>query len=81
MVFYLYEQGINTRDLEFAKLQEHKFDLEKQKKEALKLQQQLILEINSQSDPAWVELVLIKVLGLLPEGQTKVYFNKPTKDS
>jgi cell division protein FtsB len=34
----------------------------------------LTLQINSQSDPEYVELVLRKGLGLVPEGQTKVYF-------
>lgn len=34
-----------------------------------------MLEINSQSDPAWVELMLMKNLGLVPEGQIKVFFD------
>lgn len=35
----------------------------------------LTLQINSQSDPEYVELILRKGLGLVPEGQTKVYFS------
>lgn len=42
--------------------------------EALKRNENLLKQINSQSDPAWVELTLIKVLGLVPENQTKIYF-------
>ena len=34
----------------------------------------LLLQINSQSDPAWIQLTLMKGLGLVPEGQMKVYF-------
>jgi cell division protein FtsL len=47
------------------------------KTEKLRLQQtqeDLSLQIASQSDPAWIELILKKRLGLVPEGQTKVYF-------
>ena len=34
----------------------------------------LDLKINSQSDPAWIELVLMKELGVVPEGKIKVHF-------
>jgi hypothetical protein len=34
----------------------------------------LVLQFNSSSDPAWIELVLKRELGLIPEGQTKVVF-------
>lgn len=76
--FMLFEQGMKTRDFEYAKLQEQFIDLERQKKEALALQDKLMLEINSQSDPAWVELMLMKGLGLVPEGQIKVFFDNST---
>lgn len=38
----------------------------------------LMRQINSQSDPAWIEMVLKKELGLVPEGQIKVYFTTDT---
>lgn len=76
--FMLFEQGMKIRDTEYAKLQEQYVDLERQKKEALALQDKLMLEINSQSDPAWVELMLMKGLGLVPEGQIKVFFDLST---
>jgi hypothetical protein len=75
LCYMLFEQGMKMRDQEYAKLQMQHIDLERQKKEALALQEKLTLEINSQSDPAWVEWVLIKGLGLVPEGQTKVFFD------
>lgn len=74
LCFILFEQGMKTHRQEYARLQKHHQDLEKQRKEAVMLQEKLMLEINSQSDPAWVELVLMKGLGLVPEGQTKVFF-------
>jgi hypothetical protein len=36
--------------------------------------EQLQEEIQSQTDSKWVELVLMKELGLVPEGQEKVHF-------
>ncbi|MCE2983850.1 MAG: hypothetical protein LW832_09830 [Parachlamydia sp.] len=50
--------------------------LQKEKRTALKRQEDLQLQINSQSDPAWIELTLMKGLGLVPEGEQKVYFQK-----
>lgn len=37
-------------------------------------QEELQLQLQSQSDPAWIEVTLMRWLGLVPEGQTKVYF-------
>lgn len=36
----------------------------------------LLMQIESQSDPAWIELLIKKHLGMVPYGQTKVYFDK-----
>ena len=51
-------------------------DLLKKKKLALEKQKGLLRQINSQNDPAWIELMLMKEMGLVPEGQTKVFFTK-----
>jgi hypothetical protein len=74
--YMLFERGLQSQNIEYSRLENLRSELEKQKKSAMALQQRLLLEINSQSDPAWVELVLMKGLGLLKEGQTKVYFDK-----
>lgn len=70
----IYEQGLKERDLVYQQLTEQQTSLTQEKQEALKEQQNLQLQINSQSDLAWVELTLMKGLGLVPEGQQKVYF-------
>ncbi|MFN4174943.1 MAG: hypothetical protein ACK4HV_07575, partial [Parachlamydiaceae bacterium] len=31
--------------------------------------------IMSESDPQWIELTLMRVLGVIPEGTKKIYFN------
>lgn len=48
--------------------------LEQEKERALSLHDELVLQIHSQSDPAWVEMVLKRNLGMISEGQLKVYF-------
>lgn len=77
----LYEQGLKKRDREFAKLYSQLQELKTQKKEALSLQENLILQVNSQSDPEWVELILMKGLGVVPEGDIKILFKKENSSS
>lgn len=69
-----YEQGLKKKDHDFASLQIQYAALQKKRNLLLIEQEALNRQINSQSDPAWVELVLMKGLGLVPEGQTKVLF-------
>lgn len=41
---------------------------------ATQKREDLILQIQSQSDPSWIELLIKKKLGMVPDGQIKVYF-------
>lgn len=43
---------------------------------ALEKREDLNLRISSQNDPAWIEMVLIRDLGVVPEGFLKVHFKK-----
>lgn len=70
-----YEQQLRKRNNQFTLLQKNLVELQKQKFDMLALQEDLLLQINSQSDPEWVELTLMRGLGLVPEGYTKVYFS------
>lgn len=72
--YFFYEHGIERREANFAKLQQQYLELQNEKKKALAIQKDLILQVNSQSDPEWVQLTLMKGLGLVPEGQVKVIF-------
>jgi hypothetical protein len=65
------EDVISLLDAQLSKLQQESVEL-------FETQQELLLQIESQSDPAWVELTLMKGLGLVPEGQSKVYFYHET---
>lgn len=72
--YFAYEHGMRNREMEYAHLKNRYLELGQERQQLLSIQEDLLLQINSQSDPAWVELILIKGLGLVPEGQTKVYF-------
>lgn len=51
-------------------------NLHTEKSIALEEKEDLLLQIGSQSDPAWIQMTLMKGLGLVPEGQQKVYFKE-----
>lgn len=70
-----YEQQRKKIDLEYSKLHQQLVKLQNIKLEKLKVQEDLLLKVNSQSDPNFVELLLMKELGVVPEGQTKIFFN------
>lgn len=72
--FAALEQGTKKITMAYTLLDEQLTLLENEKKQALLIQENLLLQIASQTDPAWVELLLIKGLGVVPEGQTKVFF-------
>ncbi len=49
-------------------------NLQLEKHASLNQKHHLELQLDSQGDPFWVEMILKKELGLVSEGQTKVYF-------
>lgn len=51
-------------------------ELEGVKQQALYEREELALQIQSQGDPDWIEMVLKQRLGVVPDGQMKVYFKK-----
>ena len=69
-----YEQGLRSRTQDFQTLSDQLRVLQFEMKKAAALQNNLLMQVNSQSDPGWVELTLMKGLGLVPEGHTKVLF-------
>lgn len=71
----LYEHKQKDTERIRNQLKEQLFNLKEEKNRALQEQQQLQLEIESQEDSAWIELTLIKKLGVVPKGKRKVVFN------
>lgn len=70
----LLENSLFRLNQEKISLENHLTRLNAAVFEAEQLQDELTLQINSQSDPAWIELVLKKELGLVKENETKVLF-------
>jgi hypothetical protein len=51
-------------------------EMEKEKWLSLQRHEELALRIGSQNDPAWIEMILMRDLGVVPEGFLKVHFKK-----
>jgi hypothetical protein len=71
-----YEQGLKKLHVDYRKLHGQHRELQAEFQRVLHLQERLYAELESFADPDWVELVLMKELGLVPENQTKIYFSK-----
>lgn len=69
-----YEHNLQKREHLYQQLLEKNHLLEKEKLASLKIHQNLKKQINSQSDLSWIELTLMKELGVVPEGEHKIYF-------
>jgi hypothetical protein len=74
--FGLYEQGAKKISHKIALLDKEMSELQTKYERALVQQEELSLQVASQNDPAWVELVLIRALGYVPEGSKKIYFRE-----
>ena len=55
-------------------------ELSKVKRKIISENAELHQQLNSQSDPLWIEMTLMKGLGLVPEGQKKIHLEDPKKD-
>lgn len=51
-------------------------EMQSEKWQALERREDLQLCIASQNDPAWIEMILMRDLGVVPEGFLKVHFKK-----
>lgn len=71
----VYSGTVSRKQAVMRSLEKRSISLQQEKEGLLYQKQELELQINSQSDPAWIQLTLMKGLGLVPEGQAKVYFH------
>lgn len=74
LCFLYYEQSQRQRISQYEELNQRFLELKLSYENAKALKTKLKQEINSQSDPAWVELILKRELGVIAEGETKFYF-------
>ncbi|MCH9627178.1 MAG: hypothetical protein S4CHLAM2_08130 [Chlamydiales bacterium] len=71
---FAYDQAYRHKLREETRLQKKLLSLEGEIAAAQEKQDDLKLQIASQEDEAFIEMILMRKLGLVPEGQTKVHF-------
>lgn len=76
LCYGIYATGMEKKKKIFYQLEDKIKNLEQARASALLKREELEMEIESQMDPAWIEMLLMKKLGVVPEGQVKVYFEK-----
>lgn len=77
LLFYLgFDQALKKKNQNIAQLHQRVYNLHQEKLLATEEQDDLLLRINSQNDSDWVAMVLMRELGLVPEGKVKVHFAK-----
>lgn len=60
---------------EYAALEKKREQLQGEQRILLQERTLLLRQIRSQKDPAWIELTLMRVLGMAPADQKKVFFS------
>ena len=73
---FFYFRGMHNKEMMYKELLAKRAFLQEQRDLASKEKQELELLIRSYRDPDSLEMVLMKGLGMVPKGQTKVYFKK-----
>lgn len=76
LCFICYEQGIKIRNEHYRLLSRQLNELKNEKLNALALQAELSAQVQSLEDSRWIEYLLMKELGVVPEGYKKIYFIK-----
>jgi hypothetical protein len=67
---------LKNKKLEIANLQAKLEELHFKKENVIEENSELKCRISCHDDPTWIEQVLIKELGVMPEGKVKVHFTK-----
>lgn len=74
--FILYDQSIKASNRQLLDFQCRYKAISLKKDRLLQENQDLNARISSCRDPAWIEQLLIRELGVVPKGYMKVYFKK-----
>jgi hypothetical protein len=72
--FYLH--GGRKRDAALTELFYRLQEMQKEKLIACQKRDELQLRLQSKNDPAWIEMILMRELGVVPEGWVKVHFTR-----
>lgn len=71
---YVYVHAVRGRETTLSELSFRMQELQKERLLALNERDDLMLRLQSESDPAWIEMMLMKELGVVPEGWVKIRF-------
>ncbi len=74
LCYGFYAHGMGQRNRDLRQLEDKRLLLTGQLQEASVLKGELLLEVESQGDPAFVQMVMRKQLGMVAQGDTKVCF-------
>lgn len=74
--FFVYFQAMKEKKRSVTELTARIDLLQKEKAHAKELKEELLLAVSSQEDPAWIEMILMRDLGVVPEGWLKVHFKR-----
>lgn len=75
LCFVFYEREVKEWNIQHLALSKQLLELQKDKQQALAQQIELRNQVQSQESPEWIELLLMRELGVVPEGSKKIYFN------
>jgi hypothetical protein len=73
---FAYCQSSAEKKQAIAELAARIEELSSEKIVSEQLKEELLLAVASQEDPAWIEMVLMRDLGVVPEGWLKVHFKR-----
>jgi len=79
-LFVLYRVAIKKKEDEIASLAKRIQELQAIKENKAEEKEDLLLRIEAQNDSAWIEQVLKKEIGVVPDGQRKIHFSKEEKN-
>lgn len=71
-----YFQAAHSRTTAISDLSSRMKEMENAKLLTSEQNEALAIRLQSESDPAWIEMTLMKELGVVPEGWVKVHFQK-----
>lgn len=75
---FIYTYPTGKKRIAVERMKSRIYQMQVKKQSYLEENENLELQISSQSDLDWIELALKRGLGLVPEGQKKIYFLAPS---
>jgi hypothetical protein len=73
---FAYFEVIQVKKAALSQLTLKKQEMEKEKIASQEFKEELLLAVSSKDDPAWIEMILMRDLGVVPEGWLKVHFKR-----